>query len=196
MQYAKDEIKQRIIDAAREEFLNKGFEKASIRVITGKAGTAKSNLYNYFQNKDDLFYSVLEPTVAEIRNGLALARQYNAPKNTGEYTLASQQLVIGVIAEFVASHSADIKLLLFKAQGSSLEAFKYEVLETFTDNMYAWAQSVRTKTEVSRLFVRSICSFYLNLIEQLFLAGPASDMEKFLKEISVFIYHGWKNVLS
>ena len=44
MQYAKDQIRQRIIDVAREEFLDRGFEKASIRTITSKAKTAKRYL--------------------------------------------------------------------------------------------------------------------------------------------------------
>jgi AcrR family transcriptional regulator len=51
MQFAKDEIRDRIIDAARAEFLEKGFERVSIRTITARARTAKSNLYNYFKDK-------------------------------------------------------------------------------------------------------------------------------------------------
>lgn len=196
MQYAKDEIKQRIIDVAREEFLDKGFEKASIRTITSKAQTSKSNLYNYFKDKDDLFCAVLEPTVSEIETGLELAKQYNVPKETEDYTLSSQQLVIEVIGKFIATHISDVKLLLFKAQGSSLEGYKHEVLDAFTDNMVEWTKSVHTKKEVSRLFVRTVCSFYLNMIEQLFLGGLPTDMAKYMNEISVFVYHGWKSVFA
>ena len=194
MQYAKDEIRQRIVDAAREEFLDKGFEKASIRTITSKAKTAKSNLYNYFRDKDDLFRAVLEPAMNEIRTGLEMAKQFNLPKETEDYNLSSQQLVLGVIREFVERRMTDVRLLLFKAQGSSLEGFKYWVLDSFTDNMYAWTRSVHTKRDVTRMFVRTVCSFYLNLIEQLFLMGPPEDMAKYMNEISVFVYHGWKNV--
>lgn len=196
MQFQKKDIRESILSAAREEFLDKGFEKASIRTITAKAKTAKSNLYNYFKDKDELFRAVLEPTVAKIRSGLELAKQYNVPKEAQEYTLESQAYVISIIGKFAAEHSSDIKLLLFKGQGSSLEDFKYEVLEAFTDNMMSWTQSIKTGKEVSRLFVRSICSFYLNMIEQMFLFGPNGDMKLFFNEISVFVYHGWKNVLS
>lgn len=194
MQYAKDEIRQRIIDIAREEFFDKGFEKASIRTITSRAETSKSNLYNYFKDKDDLFRAVLEQTTADIRDGLEKAKQYNVPKETEDYTFSSQQLVIGVINKFIAQHTADVRLLLFKAQGSSLENFKYEVLEAFTDTMIEWTQSVHSKKDVSRLFVRTVCSFYLNMVEQLFLVGPPPDMTEYMREISVFVYHGWKNV--
>ena len=196
MQYAKDEIRQRIIDVAREEFLDKGFEKASIRTITSKAKTAKSNLYNYFKDKDDLFHAVLESTTTEIRTGLEAAKQYNVPKDTEDYTLSSQQMVIDIISKFIAQHKDDVKLLLFKAQGSSLERFKYEVLDAFTDNMFEWTQCIHSKKDVSRLFVRTVCSFYLNMIEQLFLEGSSVDMMKYIKEIAVFVYHGWKNVFN
>lgn len=196
MQYAKDEIRQRIINVAREEFLDKGFEKSSIRMIATNAETSKSNLYNYFENKDELFRRVLDPTVSKIRKGLEFAKQYNVPKETEDYTLSSQQFVIGVISNFIAQNTDDVKLLLFKAQGSTLECFKYEVLDAFTDNMIEWTQSIRTEKKVSRLFVRTVCSFYLNMIEQLFLVGPSEDIEKYMNELSVFIYHGWKNVLA
>ncbi len=197
MQFQKEDIRESILAAAREEFSEKGFEKASIRGITAKANTAKSNLYNYFKDKDDLFCAMLEPTVAEIRSGLELAKQYNVPKEADEYTMSSQALVIGVIKQFVIGHAADVSLLLFKAQGSPLESFKHEVLDAFTDSMMNWTQSIKPQKTVTRLFVRSVCSFYLNMIEQMFLFGPqGEDMEAFFKEISVFVYHGWKNVLS
>jgi AcrR family transcriptional regulator len=196
MQYAKNEIKARIIDVAREEFLDKGFEKASIRTITAKAQTSKSNLYNYFKDKDNLFRAVLEPTISEIETGLELAKQYNVQKEIEDYTLSSQQLVIGVIGKFIETHTSEVKLLLFKAQGSSLEGYKYEVLDAFTDNMAEWTKSIHTKKEISRLFIRTVCSFYLNVIEQLFIAGTPMDMAKFMDEISLFVYHGWKSVFT
>lgn len=200
-QFAKDEIRQRILDAAREEFLDKGYEKAAIRAIAVKAQTAKSNLYNYFADKDALFNAVLEPAVSEIRRGLALARQYNVPKGVEAYTLDTQRFVIGAIGKFVATHMDDTRLLLFKSQGSSLQNFKYEVLDDFTDNMLEWTRAIQNAKPVSRLFIRSICSFYLGLIEQILqsvvpLSGTPAEMEVFMKEISVFVYHGWKNVLS
>jgi AcrR family transcriptional regulator len=124
MQYAKDEIRQRIIDVAREEFLEKGFEKASIRTITARAKTSKSNIYNYFKDKDDLFCSILEPTLAKIQKGFEVAKSFNVPKGVDEYTQDSQKLVVDTVMEFVFENITDLRLLLFHAQGSSLESFK------------------------------------------------------------------------
>lgn len=194
-QYMKDEIRQRIIDTAREEFMEKGFEKASIRTITSKAKTSKSNIYNYFKDKNDLFNQVLEPTIQKIRFGLESAKQFNQPKGVSEYTLDSQAYVIKIIFQFIAENITDIRLLLFKAHGSTLEGFKYGLLNAFTDNMYAWVNSIRSDKEISRDFVMCICSCYLTQIELLLLHGNSDDVRGLPKEFAAFIYHGWKGIL-
>ena len=195
VQFAKDEIRQRIVDTARAEFLEKGFEKASVRTITAKAKTAKSNLYNYFADKDHLFCSVVGPAVDKIRKGLEMAKQFNVPKEVEEYTVESQMFVVKAVSKFVAENYTDVRLLLFKAQGSSLEGFKYEVLEAFTENMHSWTKSIRPHKEISKLFIRSICSFYLSLIEQIILFGKSEEIQGVQQEFTKFIYNGWKGVL-
>lgn len=67
MQFKKEDIRQTIIDKAREEFLIKGFKDASLRTIAKDAGVGLSNIYNYFKNKDDLFCEVLAPTLTNSR---------------------------------------------------------------------------------------------------------------------------------
>ena len=55
MQYKKEELKAVIIEKAENEFLNKGYEAASLRVIAKESGTTIGNLYHYFANKEALF---------------------------------------------------------------------------------------------------------------------------------------------
>lgn len=196
MQYAKDAIRQRVLEIAKTEFLENGFERASVRVITAKAQTSKSNLYNYYSNKDALFCAVLAPTINQIQAGLALAKQYNVAKEVDDYTLFSQQYVIAAIYHFLVENVNDVRLLLFRTQGSSLENYKYEVLDSFAENMMEWTASIHSKRPVSQLFVKTVCSFYLNMIEQLLREEAHTDVTVFIREISDFIYHGWKGVLS
>ena len=196
MQYAKDAIRQRVLEIAKTEFLDKGFERASIRTITAKAQTSKSNLYNYYPDKDALFCAVLAPTIQQIQSGLSLAKQYNMPKGIDDYTASSQQYVIAAIYHFLVENADDARLLLFCAQGSSLESFKYEALDSFSENMIEWAASIHSKRPVSRLFVKTVCSFYFNMIEQLLREEATTEINAFMREISDFIYHGWKSVLS
>jgi AcrR family transcriptional regulator len=60
MQTKKEAIQQAIFKSAENEFLEKGFEKASLRQIVKKAGTTLGNFYNYYENKEALFVSIVE----------------------------------------------------------------------------------------------------------------------------------------
>ncbi len=61
MQIQKEEVREAIIQKAEDEFFKHGFEKASIRNIAKAAGTTIGNLYNYFRNKEELFYVIVTP---------------------------------------------------------------------------------------------------------------------------------------
>lgn len=51
--------KEEIIDAAEKIFCEKGFEKASMDEIAKEAQFTKRTLYQYFINKNDLFFAVV-----------------------------------------------------------------------------------------------------------------------------------------
>lgn len=66
MQVKKEEIREKILEAATEEFFKKGYENASMRVIAQKSYTALGNIYHYYPNKEILLKAVLLPTVETI----------------------------------------------------------------------------------------------------------------------------------
>lgn len=54
-----DDKKERVMRAAIEEFLSRGFENAKIEEIAQNASVAKGSIYQYFEDKKELFlYSV------------------------------------------------------------------------------------------------------------------------------------------
>ena len=54
------EKQEAILEAAAEEFAEKGFESASINRIIRESGMSKGSVYYYFEDKADLFATVLE----------------------------------------------------------------------------------------------------------------------------------------
>ena len=62
----KSQSHARVLEAAKAEFLEKGFEKASIRDIGKRAGMTSAGLYRHCKDKEDLFRQVLEPLLQEM----------------------------------------------------------------------------------------------------------------------------------
>jgi AcrR family transcriptional regulator len=55
-----EEKQEKVIRAAINEFLNKGFEKGNIGEIARNAGVAKGSMYQYFEDKKELFLYTVE----------------------------------------------------------------------------------------------------------------------------------------
>lgn len=63
--------RQRILDAARECFIEDGFEAASMAKIAARAGLSTGLPYHYFQNKRAIVLALIEQHLEESRQGLA-----------------------------------------------------------------------------------------------------------------------------
>ncbi|HPE49350.1 MAG TPA: TetR/AcrR family transcriptional regulator [Hyphomonas sp.] len=57
---------QRLIDSAAEEFAAKGYDAASLNRILELAGMSKSSLYYYFDDKADLFTTLVDRSLAYL----------------------------------------------------------------------------------------------------------------------------------
>ena len=54
---------EKIISAARKEFLDRGFEDASMRRIAADAGLTVSALYKHFPGKEEMFAALVQPVI-------------------------------------------------------------------------------------------------------------------------------------
>lgn len=66
MQVPKPQVRQRIIDAAIDEFLVVGYRRASMRGIAQQADITVGSIYTYFSGKGDLFETIITPVLESI----------------------------------------------------------------------------------------------------------------------------------
>ena len=53
--------------AIKEEFLEKGFEAASIRGIGARAGMTSAGLYRHYTSKEAMFSAMVDPLINDIK---------------------------------------------------------------------------------------------------------------------------------
>ena len=73
------ERKKKILDEARLEFIRNGYDRASLNTIIREAGISKGSLYYYFEDKIDLYITVLKYETGQILNKIGGI-------GTGEFT--------------------------------------------------------------------------------------------------------------
>lgn len=71
----KQELRQEILDAARELFVREGFENVSMRKIAEKIEYSPTTIYLHFQDKADLLDCVCEETLQKLESRLAAIRE-------------------------------------------------------------------------------------------------------------------------
>jgi AcrR family transcriptional regulator len=70
---AGEATRERILDAAKEEFAARGLAGARINRIAAEAHASKERLYAYFPSKEALFTAVIERLIVDVSNDTAAA---------------------------------------------------------------------------------------------------------------------------
>ncbi|MEW5744324.1 MAG: TetR/AcrR family transcriptional regulator [Nitrospirota bacterium] len=79
----KEEFRREILDAARELFMNEGYEKFSMRKLAEKIEYSPTTIYLYFKDKDALLFAICEEVAEQFFSNLnAVRAQYRDPLET------------------------------------------------------------------------------------------------------------------
>jgi AcrR family transcriptional regulator len=101
----KTHKKALFIDAAERLFLQNGFENTSIDEIAKEAGMTKRTLYQYFINKEDLFYAVT------LKGAKILLSSYEEAMEHGSTTLEKIRLGNKAYLKFYKNYIGMFKLM-------------------------------------------------------------------------------------
>ena len=128
-------IEPRILKCAREEFLEHGFEKASLRTICRKAGVTTGALYKRYENKEALFEAVVAPTLEQVRMFSDSTEQMNYDqlamndmKTVWDMTPDTQKKIMNMLYD----HKEGFLLLLRCADGTAHVNFLHDFVMDVT----------------------------------------------------------------
>lgn len=65
-QLEKENLRQEILDAARELFVAEGYDSVSMRKIADRIGYSPTTIYLYFKDKSELLQEICESTFAKL----------------------------------------------------------------------------------------------------------------------------------
>jgi len=99
------ERRERLIDAAIQVFIEKGFHKATVRDIGRVANMTQGTIYNYVSSKDDILYLVCDRIVAEYN---AEARR---ALDTTHDPIGRVRSAVRAISEVMYRHRREILLI-------------------------------------------------------------------------------------
>ena len=88
---SRAELRRRaFLDAAREVFLEQGYESANMSEIVRRAGGSLATLYAQFGDKEGIFLAVLESRMKEVTKALEVELQSHTPVEEGLRRIGQQ----------------------------------------------------------------------------------------------------------
>lgn len=96
---------RKLLDAAAEEFGEKGFHEASVSSITRRAGMALGSFYTYFDSKDALFRALVADMSEKVRTSARSALQDNMTP------LEIERAALAAFLRFAAEHKEIYRII-------------------------------------------------------------------------------------
>ena len=119
---------EKIIAAARKEFLTYGFTDASMRRIAAAAGMSASGLYKHFASKEEMFSALVDPAYQGL---LALFRQEAGDQEqligTGDLSVWETSNDARLAVSCIYDHLDAFRLIICKSQGTKYESFLHDL---------------------------------------------------------------------
>ena len=135
---------RKILDAARDEFGDRGFSDSSIVGITQRAGVALGTFYTYFDSKEALFQALVRDMSNQVRDrvGPSLAG--------GKDGLDGERRALETFLEFAREHR-DIYRIIDQSEFVDPAAYR-EHYETTATRIAARLATAREKGEIADSF--------------------------------------------
>lgn len=145
-------LDDKIVQSAKTEFLEHGFQKASLHKISEKAGITTGALYTRYKNKDALFCSLIKDVFSKMAEETEPIREMymDAQKRKDvKKFLDAIKKEESVYLNLLFDHYEECILFFCKSAGSSIEKITNEMM--------------KRKAEETKEFLRKIAKVSVDL---------------------------------
>ena len=115
--------RQQILNAAYIVFSRKGYHRATVDEIIALADTGKGTVYNYFVNKEQLFYTLIKERSAPFEAILA------GIVPSSELPLQKVETIIKAFLEFYKENADLWRVVMYEVRGLGVEGYTDFTLE-------------------------------------------------------------------
>ncbi len=194
---------ERLQEAALAEFLDKGFQGASLRQIVKNAGVTTGAFYGYYSSKEALFNALVEPHAAalmgrfmEAQTAFAELPEAEQPAHMG---LESSECVRWMV-DYICSHRQPVKLLLTRSEGTGYEHFVHNMVEVEVEYTLRYMDVLRRLGREVPVLSESLChiiasGMFNGLFEIVVHDMPREQALRDVDQFREFYTGGWLKLM-
>ena len=196
----KTESHLKIMQAAREEFMEEGFEKASMRRIGQRCGLSAAAIYRHCRDKEDLFDQLVSPAVERINIWLEahINRYMDAVESSDRVGWKDSE--IDMMREIIYPNMEEYHLLLTRAQGTRYENFLHDLTESRQERLLAYMPMLADRGyqvwKIDPKELHLLLSAYTTAMFEPVIHGYSpEEANRCLETVEAFVLPGWKKLM-
>jgi AcrR family transcriptional regulator len=143
-QVLKDEVRERILEAALEVFAAHGFLAATMAMIAERAGVGTASMYRYYASKTALFDAVISPEFAHAFESLLERRVRALAEGTRRGGDFGNEML-----RFWMEHRLAVVILLDRAEGTPYAHFGGRFVEQLVEQTLAQLRKQHPEVRLS-----------------------------------------------
>jgi AcrR family transcriptional regulator len=197
MQILKKKTREKIIQCAKMDFYQYGYEKSSLRRIAEKAGMTVGNLYRYFKNKEMLFETIIGPAVNKIHH--LIKDEHSTLEN--EISMKYDKLIALIIEQLtsiIMESRIEFIILIDKSSGSKYENAIELLYQNMTDHLmedHFHTLFKGDELKEAKPLARAVTiSFFQGIFEILRSNNNEMKIKKFIEDYLKIYFPGMGNI--
>lgn len=194
---------ERIHSAAKAEFLEKGYQSASLRNIVKTAGVTTGAFYGYYDSKEALFAALVDEPyrhVLDTYQAAVFGFEALMPEKQVEQMGKVGKNCMQELVEYMDARRPEFQLILQCAEGTPYagmidELVQMEVLATerYCEVLRGLGKAV---PEIDRRLEHMLVTGMLNAYCEIILHDmPMQEVQRYLDELSDFYTAGWLKIM-
>lgn len=187
-------LDDKIITAAREEFLEKGYSGASLRKIAEKAGVTVGAIQTRYKSKNDLFMCLLKPFLDQIEAMFQSTREEYYSGADADFLTGlkiSMRHESEMILHLIFDHYEEAVLLICRSVGSSLEHYFDEIVQSKIKESIAFFRETGFTGVDEKLLGLLICAQFDSYRRIVAECPDRKAAEQYMDSLMIYHFGGW-----
>ncbi len=192
VEYNKREL---LTEAAKKEFLEKGYNGASLRSICAKAGVTTGALYFFFENKEQLFSAIVDEPLAGLKKLLSEHFRQDSEYMSGIASTAEIELDHSSESDMFIDHIYDHRdsfiLLLNSSENTVYENCVDEFVEMLERSVPMMMSGMKGYTHddyMSHWMAHLTIDAFINVIKHI---EDREEAKRRMRPILNYLVKGW-----
>lgn len=199
----KQSTLEKIHDAARSEFMEKGFQSASLRNIVKTAGMTTGAFYGYYGSKEELFDALVgeqaDYVLKLFDNTIDDFEKLSGEEQTKRMTETSDHAILRML-DYIYDNYGAFQLLILHAEGTKYTDFVHQLVVREEVSTFTYIETLRqmgcSVEPINPELIHMVASgLFTGVFEAIVHDMPKEEAKTYVLQLERFYMAGWEELL-